>query len=47
MTSQTTGQRFLLLQPTENELAPVTHPNVVLNWLEDVKQKSRSAAVQS
>ena len=33
------GQRFLLLEPVEQETAPVTHLNVVLNWFEEVKQK--------
>jgi serine/threonine-protein kinase len=40
------GQRFLLLEPVEPEIAPVTHLNVVLNWFEDVKQKASPASVQ-
>ena len=34
------GQRFLVLEPVEKELAPVTYFNVVLNWFEDVKKKA-------
>jgi serine/threonine-protein kinase len=33
------GQRFIVLEPVEKELEPVTHFNVVLNWFEDVKQR--------
>jgi serine/threonine-protein kinase len=33
------GRRFLLLEPVEHA-ASVTHLNVVLNWFEEVKQKS-------
>jgi hypothetical protein len=33
------GQRFLVLEPVEKELEPLTHLNVVLNWFEDVKQR--------
>ena len=36
------GQRFLLLEPAEQEAAPVTHLNVVLNWFEEVKEKAGS-----
>ena len=41
------GQRFLVLEPVEKELAPVTHFNVVLNWFEDVKKKVKPAPVQA
>ena len=34
------GRRFLLLEPAEQDAAPVTHLNVVLNWFEEVKQKA-------
>jgi eukaryotic-like serine/threonine-protein kinase len=34
------GRRFLLLEPAEQDAAPVTHLNVVLNWFEDVTQKA-------
>ena len=34
------GRRFLLLEPAEQEAGPVTHLNVVLNWFEEVKQKT-------
>lgn len=34
------GQRFLLLEPAGRDAAPVTHLNVVLNWLEEVKRKA-------
>ena len=37
------GQRFLVLEPVEKELAPVTYFNVVLNWFEDVKKKAAPA----
>jgi eukaryotic-like serine/threonine-protein kinase len=33
------GQRFLVLEPVEKELEPLTHLNVVLNWFEDVKHR--------
>ena len=36
------GQRFLVLQPAEDAIAPVTHLNVVLNWLEDLTTKGAS-----
>ena len=36
------GQRFLVLEPAEQEAAQVTHLNVVLNWFEEVKQKAGS-----
>ena len=39
------GQRFLVLEPVEEQLAPVTHLNVVLNWFEDVKKKTAPAAM--
>jgi hypothetical protein len=32
------GQRFLMLKPSEQEVAP-TQINVVLNWFEELKQK--------
>ena len=38
------GQRFLVLEPVEQE--PVTHLNVVLNWFEDLKQKTTPAAAR-
>jgi Tol biopolymer transport system component len=34
------GERFLMLKPVETEASP-THINVVLNWFEELKQKSR------
>ena len=34
------GQRFLVLQPAEGDVAPVTHLNVVLNWFDDVRRKT-------
>jgi len=40
------GQRFVVLEPVEKELAPVTHLNVVLNWFEDVKKKTAPRALQ-
>jgi eukaryotic-like serine/threonine-protein kinase len=40
------GRRFLLLQPA-SERAPVTHLNVVLNWFEQVKQKTEPSANRS
>jgi hypothetical protein len=40
------GQRFLLLEPIERESAPVTHLNVVLNWFEELKQKTGPGLVQ-
>ncbi len=40
------GQRFLLLEPAEQEAAPVTHLNVVLNWFEEVKRKAGPGLVQ-
>jgi serine/threonine-protein kinase len=40
------GQRFLLLEPTAQEAAPVTHLNVVLNWFEEAKQKAGPGVVQ-
>jgi eukaryotic-like serine/threonine-protein kinase len=40
------GQRFLVLEPVESEVAPVTHLNVVLNWFEEVKQKTGPGPVQ-
>jgi hypothetical protein len=33
------GQRFLMLEPSEQAQAAPTQINVVLNWFEDVKQK--------
>ena len=33
------GQRFLMLKPTEQELAAPAQINVVLNWFEELKQK--------
>jgi serine/threonine-protein kinase len=33
------GQRFLMLKPSEQELAGPTQINVVLNWFEELKQK--------
>jgi eukaryotic-like serine/threonine-protein kinase len=39
------GQRFLVLEPVEKQLEPVTHLNVVLNWFEDVKKKAAPAAM--
>lgn len=33
------GERFIVLEPVEKELEPLTHFNVVLNWFEDVKQR--------
>ncbi len=33
------GQRFLMLKPSEQEQAPPTQINVVLNWFEELKQK--------
>ena len=41
------GQRFLVLEPVEKELAPVTQFNVVLNWFEDVKKKVAPAPAQA
>ena len=34
------GQRFLVLERTEQDIAPVTHLNVVLNWFEELRQKT-------
>jgi hypothetical protein len=34
------GQRFVLLEPTEREAAPVTHLNVVLNWFSELQQRA-------
>jgi len=39
------GQRFLVLEPVEQQLAPVTHLNVVLNWLEEVKRRTAPASI--
>ena len=39
------GQRFLVLEPVEQE--PVTYLNVVLNWFEELKQKTTPASVQA
>jgi serine/threonine-protein kinase len=36
------GQRFLLLEPAEKN-EPLTYLNVVLNWFEDVRQKTGPA----
>ncbi len=33
------GQRFAMLQPVREESA-VTQPHIVLNWIEDLKQKA-------
>ena len=41
------GQRFLVLEPVESEAAPVTHLNVVLNWFEEIKQKTSTASTRS
>jgi serine/threonine-protein kinase len=38
------GQRFLLLEPTDKEIKPVTYLNVVFNWFEDLKKKASPAA---
>ena len=38
------GRRFLLLEPAQQEAAPVTHLNVVLNWFEELKRKAGSDA---
>jgi hypothetical protein len=38
------GQRFLLLQPAEEALAPVTHLNIVLNWFDEVRRKTAASA---
>jgi hypothetical protein len=37
------GQRFLVLEPAESQVASVTHLNVVLNWFEELKQKAGTA----
>ena len=34
------GQRFLVLEPVEKEIEPVTYLNVVFNWFEDLKKKA-------
>jgi serine/threonine-protein kinase len=41
------GKRFLLLEPDEKEIEPVTYLNVVLNWFEKVKQRASLASAQS
>jgi hypothetical protein len=33
------GQRFLMLEPSEQGQAAATQINVVLNWFEELKQK--------
>jgi hypothetical protein len=33
------GQRFLMLKPSEQEAAALTHINVVLNWFEELKRR--------
>jgi len=38
------GKRFLALEPVEQE--PVTYLNVVLNWFEELKQKTASPSPQ-
>ena len=38
------GQRFLVLERTEPDIAPVTHLNVVLNWFEELRQKTSPAS---
>ena len=40
------GQRFIVLEPAEGEAAPVTHLNVVLNWLDYVKQRASATPAQ-
>jgi hypothetical protein len=37
------GRRILLLEAVEQQ-NPVTHLNVVLNWFEDVRQKTDQSA---
>src|SRR5207249_11254816 len=37
------GQRFVMIKPSEKELA-ATQINVVLNWFEDLKQRVGSGA---
>ena len=37
------GQRFLVLEPAEPEIARVTHLNVVLNWEEQLKLRRGTA----
>lgn len=39
------GQRFLVLEPAEQEAAQVTHLNVVLNWFEEVKRRQAQASL--
>ena len=39
------GQRFLVLEPAEAEIARVTHLNVVLNWEEQLKLRGGTAGV--
>ena len=39
------GQRFLVLEPAEPEIARVTHLNVVLNWEEQLKLRGGAAGV--
>jgi dipeptidyl aminopeptidase/acylaminoacyl peptidase len=34
------GERFLMLKPVETEVAAPTQINIVLNWFEELKQKS-------
>jgi len=41
------GQRFVVLEPVEAQIAPVTHLNIVLNWFADVKRRVGSASVQT
>jgi len=33
------GQRFLMLKPSEQEVAAPTQINVVLNWFEELKRR--------
>jgi hypothetical protein len=32
--------RFLMLEPVEAQIAPVTHLNVVLNWFSEVSHRA-------
>ena len=41
------GQRFIVLEPAEGEAAPVTHLNVVLNWLDSCEAKGQRYAGSS
>ena len=38
------GRRFLVLERIEPDTAPVTHLNVVLNWFEELRQKTSPAS---